>query len=140
MRRGVPWDCGPLSRSTPPSHLTAHATPHHKPPQHHYPPQPTITPHHPTKPYTHPTNQPPPTHVPPMHTHTHTCRLHTHTHTHTHTRGPCRPADDPVSAVALHLFCGVWGLLFPGLLAQPTYVADVYGAYGFGPDVKGSKK
>nr|AAM43910.1 putative amt protein [Chlamydomonas reinhardtii] len=48
--------------------------------------------------------------------------------------------DDPVSAVALHLFCGVWGLLFPGLLAQPTYVADVYGAYGFGPDVKGSKK
>ncbi|KAG2428008.1 hypothetical protein HXX76_011994 [Chlamydomonas incerta] len=48
--------------------------------------------------------------------------------------------DDPVSAVALHLFCGVWALLFPGLLAQPSYVEDVYGAYGFGKDVQGSKK
>jgi hypothetical protein len=45
-----------------------------------------------------------------------------------------------VSAVALHLFCGLWALLFVGLLAKPAYVQEVYGSYGLGPDAVASKK
>ncbi|GLC39289.1 hypothetical protein PLESTB_001573800 [Pleodorina starrii] len=48
--------------------------------------------------------------------------------------------DDPVSAVSLHLSCGLWGLIFPGLLAKPEYVRDVYGKYGFGGNVKAAGK
>ncbi|GIL80591.1 hypothetical protein Vretimale_15918 [Volvox reticuliferus] len=48
--------------------------------------------------------------------------------------------DDPVSAVALHLFCGLWGLIFPGLLAKPHYVLGVYGDNGFGTTVKAAGK
>lgn len=50
------------------------------------------------------------------------------------------PPDDPVSAVALHMACGVWALLFTGLLAKPQYVRDVYGSHGFGPNVLNSRK
>jgi ammonium transporter, Amt family len=38
--------------------------------------------------------------------------------------------DDPVSAVAMHYFCGAWGVLFPGLLAREKYVAEAYGTTG----------
>ncbi|GFR49915.1 hypothetical protein Agub_g12023 [Astrephomene gubernaculifera] len=48
--------------------------------------------------------------------------------------------DDPVSAVALHLACGLWGLTFPGLLAKPQYVREVYGSYGFGSSVNAAGK
>ncbi len=45
-----------------------------------------------------------------------------------------------MSAVSLHGACGVWALLFTGLLAKPQYVRDVYGSHGFGPNVLNSKK
>ncbi|GIL63333.1 hypothetical protein Vafri_17292 [Volvox africanus] len=48
--------------------------------------------------------------------------------------------DDPVGAVALHLFCGLWGLIFPGLLAKPQYVLDVYGDHGLGTNVRAAGK
>jgi len=38
--------------------------------------------------------------------------------------------DDPVSASALHLCCGAWGVFFPGLLAREKYVTEVYGVTG----------
>ncbi|KAG2487831.1 hypothetical protein HYH03_013548 [Edaphochlamys debaryana] len=34
--------------------------------------------------------------------------------------------DDPVSAFPLHACCGVWGLLFTGLLASENYITQVY--------------
>ncbi|PNW78351.1 hypothetical protein CHLRE_09g400750v5 [Chlamydomonas reinhardtii] len=34
--------------------------------------------------------------------------------------------DDPVSAFPLHAMCGVWGLLFTGLLANEGYITQVY--------------
>ncbi|EFJ40601.1 hypothetical protein VOLCADRAFT_84428 [Volvox carteri f. nagariensis] len=48
--------------------------------------------------------------------------------------------DDPVSAVSMHLFCGLWGLFFPGLLAKPQYMADVYGDDGLADSVKAAGK
>jgi ammonium transporter, Amt family len=34
--------------------------------------------------------------------------------------------DDPVLTIAMPCSCGVWGVLFPGLLACEKYVAEVY--------------
>ncbi|PNW84804.1 hypothetical protein CHLRE_03g159254v5 [Chlamydomonas reinhardtii] len=48
--------------------------------------------------------------------------------------------DDPVSAFALHGAVGAWGVLFPGFLAAPHYVVEVYGAYGFGMDAREGKR
>ncbi|KAG2455060.1 hypothetical protein HYH02_000885 [Chlamydomonas schloesseri] len=48
--------------------------------------------------------------------------------------------DDPVSAFALHGAVGAWGVLFPGFLAAPHYVVEVYGAYGFGMDAEAGKR
>ena len=39
--------------------------------------------------------------------------------------------DDPVSAIAVHGFCGMFGVFFTGLMAKPFYVAEVYGGYSF---------
>ena len=36
--------------------------------------------------------------------------------------------DDPLDACPLHGFCGAWGVLYTGLMAQPDYVAQAYGA------------
>jgi ammonium transporter, Amt family len=38
--------------------------------------------------------------------------------------------DDPVSAIAMHYCCGMWGVLFPGLLAREKFVAEVYTTTG----------
>jgi len=35
--------------------------------------------------------------------------------------------DDPVDAVAVHMGCGIWGLISSGLFATEQYVTDVYG-------------
>lgn len=35
--------------------------------------------------------------------------------------------DDPVSAVAVHMCCGAFGLIFVGFLAVPRYVESLYG-------------
>ncbi|KAG2487431.1 hypothetical protein HYH03_013998 [Edaphochlamys debaryana] len=48
--------------------------------------------------------------------------------------------DDPVSAIAMHLACGMWGVMYVGLMAKPQFVRDVYGTKGFGPDVLSTKK
>ena len=37
--------------------------------------------------------------------------------------------DDPVSAVPLHAGCGLWGLLFVGLMADEQFVVQV-GVWG----------
>lgn len=38
--------------------------------------------------------------------------------------------DDPLSAAPMHGFCGIWGVIFPGLLANKNYVAEAYGRDG----------
>ena len=35
--------------------------------------------------------------------------------------------DDPVEAIPVHAWAGVWGVIAPGLFATPEYVAQVYG-------------
>mmetsp|Transcript_33036 Transcript_33036/g.84404 ORF Transcript_33036/g.84404 Transcript_33036/m.84404 type:complete len:519 (+) Transcript_33036:101-1657(+) len=34
--------------------------------------------------------------------------------------------DDPLEACPMHGFCGAWGVLYVGLMANPTYVAQAY--------------
>jgi ammonium transporter, Amt family len=35
--------------------------------------------------------------------------------------------DDPLEAIQMHAFCGLWGILMTGFFAQPGFVAEVYG-------------
>ncbi|EFJ40314.1 hypothetical protein VOLCADRAFT_69712 [Volvox carteri f. nagariensis] len=48
--------------------------------------------------------------------------------------------DDPVSAFPLHGGVGMFGVLFPGLLARPDYVQQVYGSRIWGVDAKDTKR
>jgi Amt family ammonium transporter len=53
---------------------------------------------------------------------------------------PMPQIDDPVSAFALHGGVGIFGVLFPGLLARPEYVEEVYGSTNWGATAKEGKR
>lgn len=40
--------------------------------------------------------------------------------------------DDPLSAAPMHGFCGIWGVLFVGLMATESYVTETYGNNKYG--------
>jgi Amt family ammonium transporter len=40
--------------------------------------------------------------------------------------------DDPLQACPMHGFCGAWGVLYVGFMANPTYVQQAYGDVDYG--------
>jgi Amt family ammonium transporter len=46
--------------------------------------------------------------------------------------------DDPLEACPMHGFCGAWGVLYVGFMAQPTYVQQAYGDVDYGVFYGGS--